>query len=56
MVEILSRISEGQEKENDVESLREIALAMKDSALCTLGQNIPNPVLSFIDHFKSQQK
>jgi NADH:ubiquinone oxidoreductase subunit F (NADH-binding) len=52
MVEILSRISEGQEKENDVESLREIALAMKDSALCTLGQNIPNPVLSFIDHFK----
>ena len=52
MVEILARISEGKEKENDVESLREIALAMKDSALCTLGKNIPNPVLSFIDHLK----
>jgi NADH:ubiquinone oxidoreductase subunit F (NADH-binding) len=51
MLEILDRIIEGNEKTDDLEQLREIALVMKDSALCILGQNIPNPVLSFVNHF-----
>ncbi len=51
MLEILTRITEGKEKNDDMEQLQEIALVMKDSASCFLGQNIPNPVLSFVNHF-----
>ncbi len=54
MLEILTRITEGQGKEGDVELLEELCLAIKDGALCGLGQTAPNPVLTTIKYFRDE--
>lgn len=54
MLEILERITRGEGKEGDVELLEELALAIKDTALCGLGQTAPNPVLSTIKYFREE--
>ncbi len=54
MLEILERITKGQGKEGDVELLQELALTIKDTALCGLGQTAPNPVLSTIEYFREE--
>lgn len=54
MMEILDRIAEGKGKEGDVESLIDMAAAIKDSALCALGQTAPNPVLTTIKFFRDE--
>ena len=54
MLEVLSRITEGEGKEGDVELLEELCLAIKDGALCGLGQTAPNPVLTTIKYFRDE--
>ncbi len=54
MLEILTRITEGEGKEGDVELLTELCDAIKDGALCGLGQTAPNPVLTTIRYFRDE--
>ena len=54
MQEILSRIVEGNGKEGDIELLEELCVAIKDGALCGLGQTAPNPVLTTIRYFRDE--
>jgi len=52
--EILTRIINGEGKEGDVELLEELCKAVKDGALCGLGQTAPNPVLTTIRYFRDE--
>ena len=54
MLEILSRITSGKGKEGDIELLEELCLAIKDGALCGLGQTAPNPVLTTLRYFRNE--
>ena len=54
MQEILTRIVEGEGKDGDVELLCELCAAIKDGALCGLGQTAPNPVLTTIKYFRDE--
>ena len=54
MLEILTRIVEGNGKEGDIELLEELCNAIKDGALCGLGQTAPNPVLTTIKYFRDE--
>jgi len=54
MLEILTRITEGQGQEGDVEKLLRLADTVKKTSLCGLGQAAPNPVISTITHFRSE--
>jgi NADH-quinone oxidoreductase subunit F len=54
MLEILTRITEGNGKEGDIELLEELAYQIKDSSLCGLGQTAPNPVLTTIKYFRHE--
>ena len=54
MLEILTRITEGNGKEEDIDLLEELCLAIKDGALCGLGQTAPNPVLTTLKYFRNE--
>ncbi|MBR6594697.1 MAG: NADH-quinone oxidoreductase subunit NuoF [Clostridia bacterium] len=54
MLEILSRITEGEGREGDIELLEELCVGIKDGALCGLGQTAPNPVLTAIRYFRDE--
>lgn len=54
MLEILTRITDGEGKEGDIELLEELCNAIKDGALCGLGQTAPNPVLTTIRYFRHE--
>ena len=54
MLEILTRITEGEGKEGDIELLLDLAVQIKDGSLCGLGQTAPNPVLTTIKYFRNE--
>jgi len=54
MLEILTRITEGEGEEGDVELLEELSIRIKDASLCGLGQTAPNPVLTTIRYFRDE--
>ncbi len=54
MLEILTRIVNGEGEEGDIELLEELCNAIKDGALCGLGQTAPNPVLTTIRYFRDE--
>ncbi|HOC09048.1 MAG TPA: NADH-quinone oxidoreductase subunit NuoF [Bacillota bacterium] len=54
MFEMLTKITQGKGEEGDIEKLEQLALNIKDSALCALGQTAPNPVLSTIRYFRDE--
>jgi NADH-quinone oxidoreductase subunit F len=54
MLEILTRITEGEGKPGDIETLEELSHQIKDGSLCGLGQTAPNPVLTTIKYFKDE--
>jgi NADH:ubiquinone oxidoreductase subunit F (NADH-binding)/(2Fe-2S) ferredoxin/NAD-dependent dihydropyrimidine dehydrogenase PreA subunit len=54
MVGILEKITSGNGEVEDLEKLETLAHAIKDSALCGLGQTAPNPVLSTLKYFRSE--
>ena len=54
MLEILDRIVNGKGEEGDIEKLEKLALNIKRSSLCGLGQTAPNPVLSTIKYYRHE--
>jgi NADH-quinone oxidoreductase subunit F len=54
MYEILTRITQGEGKEGDIELLEELSEQIKDNSLCGLGQTAPNPVLTTIKYFRDE--
>ncbi|MBQ3939747.1 MAG: NADH-quinone oxidoreductase subunit NuoF [Oscillospiraceae bacterium] len=54
MQEILGRIVSGDGKPEDLDLLEELCLAVRDGALCGLGQTAPNPVLTALRYFRAE--
>ncbi|NIO69960.1 MAG: FAD-dependent oxidoreductase, partial [Anaerolineae bacterium] len=54
MLEVLTRITQGQGQEGDIEYLIELGEEIKRSSLCGLGQTAPNPVLSTLRYFRDE--
>ncbi|MBC8206384.1 MAG: NADH-quinone oxidoreductase subunit NuoF [Kiritimatiellales bacterium] len=51
---ILDRISKGQGEMEDLQKLKDLALAMRKASLCGLGQTAPNPVMSTMKYFEEE--
>ena len=54
MLEILTRITEGEGRPGDIELLESMSRSIKATALCGLGQTAPNPVLSTLRYFRHE--
>ncbi len=54
MHKILERITAGEGREEDVDTLVELAEKIKAGSLCGLGQTAPNPVLTTIRYFREE--
>jgi NADH-quinone oxidoreductase subunit F/NAD(P)H dehydrogenase (quinone)/NADP-reducing hydrogenase subunit HndC len=54
MLDILTRITEGEGKEEDLETLQDLAATIKSTALCGLGNTAPNPVLTTMRYFRDE--
>ena len=54
MLDVLIRITEGEGQPGDIELLEELCTAVKDGALCGLGQTAPNPVQTTIRYFRDE--
>ena len=53
---ILEKITSGRGEEGDIERLKKIAQAMKESSLCGLGQTAPNPILTTLRYFGDEYR
>ncbi len=54
MLEILTRITKGGGRPEDIEELQELSAVIRDTAMCGLGNTSPNPVLSTLRYFKNE--
>ena len=54
MLEILEKITSGQAKMEDLDTLENLCYFIKENALCGLGQTAPNPVLSTLRYFRDE--
>jgi NADP-reducing hydrogenase subunit HndC len=54
LYEMLEKITSGKGTMADLDKLEELCYAIKESALCGLGQTAPNPVLSTLQYFKDE--
>ena len=54
MLQILTRITQGEGREEDLDTLLSIAAVAKECSLCGLGQACPNPVLTSIRYFRDE--
>jgi len=54
MLDILDRITDGEGKVDDVESLETLAELLEGTALCALGKTAANPVISTIRYFRDE--
>jgi NADH:ubiquinone oxidoreductase subunit F (NADH-binding)/(2Fe-2S) ferredoxin/Pyruvate/2-oxoacid:ferredoxin oxidoreductase delta subunit len=54
LLEVLTRITKGEGREENIEFLEELSLAIKDASMCGLGTTLPNPVLSMLRYFKDE--
>jgi NADH-quinone oxidoreductase subunit F len=54
MLEILDRITKGEGKIEDINTLEKLSHQIKANSLCGLGQSAPNPVLSTIQYFRDE--
>jgi len=54
MLEILTRITEGQGRLEDLDTIKKIAQGMETGSLCALGQLTPGPVMSALRYFESE--
>jgi len=52
--DILDRITKGEGKIEDLDTLENLALVIKETSLCGLGQNSPNPVLATLKYFRKE--
>jgi ferredoxin len=54
MLEILKRISEGNGRMEDLDTLAYLSESIIDAALCGLGKTAPNPVLTTLKYFREE--
>ncbi|MBW1895637.1 MAG: NADH-quinone oxidoreductase subunit NuoF [Deltaproteobacteria bacterium] len=54
MYHILTDITRGEGRPDDIDVLLELAEAVKAGSICGLGQTVPNPVISTIRYFKEE--
>ncbi len=54
LLEILTKITDGNGTMEDLDRLEELANAIKAGSLCGLGQTAPNPVLSTLKYFRHE--
>ncbi len=54
MLDILTGISRGEGREEDIELLSELAWTVQNVSLCGLGKTAPNPVLSTLRYFRDE--
>ncbi|MCL0059012.1 4Fe-4S binding protein, partial [Dehalococcoidia bacterium] len=54
MLEILTRITAGNGREEDIDLLEEVAATVRDASLCGLGKTAPNPVLTTLRYFRDE--
>lgn len=54
MLEIVTNITTGRGKEEDLKLLQELAETIKDFSLCALGNTSPNTVLTTLKYFKDE--
>ena len=54
MLEMLEQFSRGEGTEADLETLERLAHGVKNTSLCGLGQNSPNPVITTLRFFRDE--
>jgi NADH-quinone oxidoreductase subunit F len=54
MTEIVTKITKGHGVKQDIELLRELAIVVRDTSMCGLGQTAANPVLSTLRYFREE--
>jgi len=54
MLKILTDITKGLGREDDIDRLLELAEATRGASLCALGKTAPNPVLSTLRYFREE--
>ena len=54
ILEILTRICDGEGRDGDIELLEMLCEEIKQDSLCGLGQGAPNPVVSTLEHFRDE--
>ena len=54
MLEILTRITEGNGTMEDLQELEELGNTVKNNSLCALGQTAANPIMSTLTHFRDE--
>ncbi|MBQ7338792.1 MAG: NADH-quinone oxidoreductase subunit NuoF [Clostridia bacterium] len=54
MLEILTRITEGNGTMQDLEELEELGTSVQANSLCALGQTAANPIISTLKHFRDE--
>ncbi|MHA2430891.1 MAG: NADH-quinone oxidoreductase subunit NuoF [Promethearchaeota archaeon] len=54
MTEIVTKITKGMGTKEDLNLLEELAVVVKDTSMCSLGQTAANPVLSTIQYFRDE--
>jgi NADH:ubiquinone oxidoreductase subunit F (NADH-binding)/NAD-dependent dihydropyrimidine dehydrogenase PreA subunit len=54
MLDILTRITAGEGREEDLDTLKDLAETIKSTALCGLGNTAPNPVLTTLRYFRDE--
>ncbi len=54
LLDMLTDITEGKGKEEDIETLLDLAKDILTTSLCGLGQTAPNPVLTTIKYFRDE--
>jgi NADH-quinone oxidoreductase subunit F len=54
MLEVLTRITQGEAEPGDIEKLANLGQQIKEASLCGLGQTAPNPALSTIRYYRQE--
>ncbi len=54
MLELLTKITEGNGTMKDLEELEELGRTVKTNSLCALGQTAANPIISTMTHFRDE--
>ena len=54
MLEILTRMCEGNSSIEEIDKLEKLARNIKKASICGLGQSAPNPVLSTLKYFRDE--
>ena len=54
MLEILEKLCAGDADEYDIYRLEKLAINIKKSSICGLGQSAPNPVISTLKYFRNE--